>query len=270
MESRAGFLRWYALIRDALGGLVADLSDVEVMEYVSGEVLTVPVVGVGEERRPMPVLEVAVGDDFATVSLIYRDAEELKHLENILHPSQTGDLGRLEGSLRDLPTAFETSLLKRGFKDDAGFAQSRKYVASRVDGAILRLLIGEANVIRSGGRRSVDGRSVYEAPATPTLRLIHAKVKAIDGEFRAAVLAMKPILAILSSARTRREIIHSRLAKPVNQANQYRAFIELINRARGAYVISVEERRSLDKRWRDVPEERAAIEEDLRRRLPPT
>ena len=258
------------LIRDILRGLVSNLSDVEVMEYVSGEVLTVPVVGVGEESRPMPVLEVAPGNDFVTISLIYRDAEALKHFENILHPSQSSDLGKLETSLRDLPAAFETSLLKRGFKEDTGFAPSRKYVASRVDGSILRLLIGESKVIRSGGRRNVDDRSVYEAPATPILRLIHVKVNAIDGELGAAVLALKPTLAILSTAKTQREIIHSKFAKPVHQANKYRAFVELINKARSLYVISAEERRSLEKKWREVPEERDPIEEDLKRRIGPT
>jgi hypothetical protein len=41
----------------------------------------------------------------------------------------------------------------------------------------------------------------------------------------------------------------------------------LLNKARGEYVISPEERRSIDKRWRDAPDERDVLEEDLRRRL---
>ena len=270
MDSRASFLRWYVLIRGILRDLVSNLSDVEVMEYVSGDVLTVPLVGTGEESRPMPVLEITPGNDWVTISLVYRDAEAMKHLENILHPSQSKDLGQLEASLRALPSAFETCLLKRGFKEDAGFVLSRKYVASRVDGSILRLLIGESKVIRSGGRRNVDGRSVYEAPATPILQLNHIKVKATDGEFNAAVVSLKPTLAILSAAKTQREIIHSRFAKPVNHANKYRDFIELLNKARGLNVVFAEERRGLDKRWREVPEERGPIEEDLKRRLGPT
>ena len=267
MESRASFLRWYVLIRDVLGDLVPNLSDVEVMEYVSDGVLTVPVMGVGGEKRPMPVLEVTSGGEWLTLAIAYRDAEGVKHLRNLLHPSQSADLGRLEAAMRALPVSFETRLLKKGFRDNAGFNLTKKYIAARVDGAVLPLLMGETETIRSGGRRNMDGGSVYEAPATPVLQLAHAMVKANETEFRAALEALRSTLAVLSAVKTQREIIHSRLAKPVDQANKYRGFVELLNRARGDDFISSEERRAAEKRWRENPGDRELVEEELRRKM---
>ncbi|MFA5869691.1 MAG: hypothetical protein WC941_08340 [Candidatus Bathyarchaeia archaeon] len=267
MESRASFLRWYVLIRDTLGSLVPRLSDVEVMEYVSDGVLTVPVLGVGEERRPLPALEVTSSGEWLALAIVYRDAEGVKHLRNLLHPSQSAELGRLEAALRALPVSFETRLLKRGFRDDSGFSLSRKYVAARVDGTVLQLIVGETETIRSGGRRNVDGQSVYEAPAKPVLQLAMVRVKADEVEFSAALVALRPTLAVLSSVKTQREIIHSRLAKPVAQATRYRSFIELLNRARGDDYISSEERRAAEKRWRENPDDREQVEEELRRKM---
>ena len=126
MESRASFLCWYVLIRDILGDLVPSLSDVEVMEYISDGVLTVPVLGVGDEKRPTPVLEVAPSGEWLTLTMVYRYAEGVKHLRNILHFSQSADLGRFEAAMRVLPTSFETRLLKRStrFLDDRMTSQS--------------------------------------------------------------------------------------------------------------------------------------------------
>jgi len=244
-----------------------NLSDVEVMEYVSGDVLMVPVICAGEESRPMPFIEVTLDSDWITISLIYRDAEALKHLENILHKSQLSDLEKLETFLRRLPASFETSLMKREFKEDGGFNFTRKYIASRVDGSLLRLLINESKVIRSGGRRNVDGQSVYSAPATPVLKLVHIRCRLDEGEFKALLAWLKPVVEVVSSIKTRREMIHSRISKPLEQANDYRGFVTLLNKARGQNHVSAEERRSLEKRWREVVEERDAIEEELKRRL---
>ena len=243
------------------------LSDVEVMEYISDGVLTVPVLGVGDEKRPTPVLEVAPSGEWLTLTMVYRYAEGVKHLRNILHFSQSADLGRFEAAMRVLPTSFETRLLKRSFRDDAGFILSRKYIASRVDSNVLQLLIGETETIRSGGRRNIDGGSVYEAPATPVLQLAYIKVKANDSEFKSALEALRPTISILSAIKTQREMIHSQLAKPVDQAMMYRSFVELLNRARGADFISSQERRAAEKRWRENPDEREEVEEELKRKI---
>jgi hypothetical protein len=264
--SRARFSPFYHVIQATLGTLVVKLSDQDVMEYVSGEnVLTVPLAQQGSEK-PMPCLEIELGEDVLRIALVYRNAECLRHLKNILHPSQMDAQGAFTDSMRTLPVAFETRLSKRGFKE-TDFVLVKKYVASRVDTQILSLLIEEAEAIRTGGRRTVDGRSIYEAPATPTLYLLFKQVKPSEVELQDTIAQMKQIIILALSVKTQREIIHSHISKPVDQANQYRRFVELLNKARSLDAISAEERRRIDKRWREVLEERGPLEEDLKRRI---
>lgn len=267
LESRACFLPWYRLVKGTLNGLVEELNETDVMEYVSEGVLTVPVVGVGKERKPTPVVEVALPGDEATLAIVYRDAESLRHLKNLFHASQTAELEGFSAAMRLLPAAFETRLLKKGFRGEGGFSLSKKYVACRVDGDVLKRLVEEAEVIRSGGRRNVDGRSVYEAPATPVLQLVSFSVKQKEDDFKSALEAVKPILGLLAAVKTQREIIHSRVSKPVDKENTYRGFVDLLNKARSGDFISSEERRAMEKRWRESPDERKYLEEELKRKI---
>ena len=267
MTSRSRFLPWYRAARTTLGDLINDLSEVDVMEYVSDErLLTIPLSIGDREKRPLPTCEVEESGERLSVSIVYREVESLRHLRNLLHPSQTEAQSSFNAAMRLLPVSFETRLSKRSFKE-AGFVLQKKYVASRVDAAMLSRLIDEAEVIRSGGRRTSSGRSIYEAPATPVLQVLYTQIKPDEGELRKTLLEMRPVMVLLSAVKTQREIIHSRIAKPVDEHASYRGLIDLLNRARYLGILSAEERRGLDKKWRETPEERGPIEEDLKRRL---
>ncbi len=265
MITKARFLPYYRVIQSTLGKLVASLDDQAVMEYVSDDQMSVPIANTDAEPRPLPTIELGLGDEVIRLALVYGDAASLRHLKNLFHPTQSEAQRAFADSMRMLPVAFETRLSRRGFREE-GFSVIKKYVASRVDASVLRLLVEEAEVIRAGGRRAVDGRSVYEAPATTMLSLLFVQVKVGD-ECREALTQMRRVIEVASTIKTQREMIHSRISKPVATSSRYRDFIELLNKARSNYVISADERRSLDKRWRDAPDERDVIEEDLRRRI---
>lgn len=235
------------------------------MEYVSENRLTVPIANLDTEARPLPTLELGIGNEVIDLALVYDDAASLRHLKNLFHPTQSEAQCAFSDSMRMLPIAFETRLSRRGFRAE-DFSIVKKYVASRVDSSVLRLLVEEAEAIRAGGRRTVDGRSVYEAPATSLLSLLFVQVKAGD-ECRETLTQMRRVIEVVAGVKTQREMIHSRISKPVAASSRYRDFIDLLNKARGSYMISAEDRRSLDKRWRDAPDERDVIEEDLRRRI---
>lgn len=267
MASRSRFLPWYRVAKAILGDLLRDLSDVEVMEFVSDDrLLTIPLSEGDGEKRPLPLVEVEEIGEGLNVSVVYRDAESLRHLRNLLHPSQVEAQGAFNSVMRFLPLSFETHLSKKSFKETS-FVVQKKYIASRVDAAMLQLLIEEAEVIRSGGRHSVSGRSLYEAPSTPLLQIVYAQTKVDEGELGKALSDMREVITLLSTVRTQREIIHSRIAKPLDVATKYHGFIELLNKARYLGMVSAEERRGLDKRWRETPDERGPMEEDLKRRL---
>jgi hypothetical protein len=265
-SSRPDFLSIYASIRGVFGSLVETLDERSVLEYVSSEgLLTVPL-DCGDVEKPLPIIEVKPMNGLIRVGMVYDGADEIRHLKNLLHSSQVDGQKAFNDTMKLLPVAVETRLYKRAFKEGS-YVFVRKYVASRVDSQLLGLLIDEAEAIRSGGRRSVDGRSVYEAPATPLLYLVYVEVKKGDIELRATLSQMKALVALVVDIKTQKEMIHSRISKPVVQANQYRAISQLLNKARGQDLISAVERRDLEKKWREVPEERNAIEEDLKRRL---
>jgi hypothetical protein len=118
-----------------------------------------------------------------------------------------------------------------------------------------------------GGRRTIDGRSVYYAPATPLLQLVLLKVTRNEEEVKSALITIRPLLEIITAVKTQREVIHARLTKPIDQTKQYREFVELLNRARNAGHISSEERRMLEKKGRDNPEDRQQINEELKKKL---
>jgi hypothetical protein len=245
---------------------VEALDERSVLEYVSSDgVLTIPL-DCGDVERPLPIIEVKPTNEILRIGLVYGGADEIKHLRNLLHPSQVEAQRAFNDTMKLLPVAFETRLYKRAFKE-ANYTFVRKYVASRVDSQMLGMLIDEAEAIRSGGRRSVDGRSVYEAPATPLLYLVYAEMKKGGVEFQVALSQMKALVALIVGIKTQREMIHSRISKPVEQANQYRVVSQLLNKARSQDLISAAERRDLEKKWREVPEERGTIEEDLKCRL---
>jgi len=251
-----------------MGDFVEKLSEIEVMEYISGDVgLTVPIVGVGEEQKPMPIFEVALQGEEITLSIAYRTSKSMKHLKNIFHESHKSELERLTTVMKQLPATYETRLLKKGFREEGIFTLSRKYLSCRVDSTVLQHILGEAEAMRMGGRRTIDGRSVYEAPTTPLLQLAHLKVTRSEEEVKTALNTIKPLLETITAVKTQKGVIHERLTKPVDQTKQYREFVDLLNRARNVGSISSEERRMLEKKGRDNPEERQLIDEELKKKL---
>ena len=260
------FLNIYATARDVLGKLVADLDERSILEYVSSEgVLTIPLVCQGDEKS-LPVIEVKAAGELLTIGLVYRDIKEIRHLKNLLHLTQVVEQKTFNEVMKLMPFAFETRLYKRSFKE-IGFSLVKKLIACKLDVSLLGSLIEDTETLRSGGRKSVNGRSIYEAPSTPLLYLIYREVKGGEPELRAVLSQMRSILVLVVQVKTQREIIHSHISKPVDQANQYHNISQLLNKVRNQDLISAEERRGLEKKWREVPEERTAIEEELKRRL---
>jgi hypothetical protein len=268
VEPKSNYLQWYHLLSDMMGALVEKLSDIEVMEYLSEDIgLTVPIVGVGDEQKPMPILEVSLQGEEVTLSITYRTSKSMEHLKNIFHESQRTELERLIQMMKQLPVTYETRLSKKGFRGEGSFTLSRKYLSCRVDDIVLQHILGEAEALRMGGRRTIDGRSVYDAPATPLIQLVLGKVTRNEEEVKTTLNLIKPLIEIITAVKTQREIIHTRLTRPVDQTKQYREFVDLLNRARNAGHISSVERRMLEKKGRDNLEDRQQINEELRKKL---
>jgi len=247
---------------------VKNLNDVEVMEYVSEDrVLSIPVIDVGDEAKPMPTIEITLTEKEITFALDYSDAGSLKHLKNLLHESQNAELEAFKEAMAKLPSAFETRLLKKAFKDKSGFKLLIKYASCKVDGQLLQRLISEAEDIRMGGRRIVNDQSIYQVPATPLLQLVYSSLERSEVGFKKVLEAIKPIIKIVSQVKTQREIIHTLINEPVSESKMYSEFVELLNKARSEGLITAVERRAIEKRWRENPADRQIVEEELRMKL---
>jgi cytochrome c-type biogenesis protein CcmH/NrfG len=88
-------------------------------------------------------------------------------------------------------------------------------------------------------------------------------------EYAEAASKLKPVLGVLLDIKTQRELIRERVEEPSRQVNQYRDYVEALNRTRGQGLISAERRRELDRLWRENPDERDSLIEGLRELLNP-
>jgi hypothetical protein len=257
MAWRGKYVGWYRLVEEELDGLVPSLSEREAMENVSAEdLLTVPLRGTGKENdRPLPSLQLRLRDQKLALAIVYLSKKSVEHLENIFRETHLEEHEKLFSLLGGLPTVYETKLYS-GSSDRPDTELVRRYLTSRLDDGLLRRLLDEADELRKGGRRIVNNQSVYVKPRSPEVHLASINTPLNQESFRQALREMRPLIELLSSIKTRREVIRERLARPRKTRNVYREFVEALNQARAQGLISAERRRELDRLWRDEEEER--------------
>ncbi len=265
MAWRGKYVGWYRLVEEELDGLVPSLSEREVMENVSAEdLLTVSLRGTGkEEDRPLPSLQLRLGDQELALAIVYLSKNSVEQLENIFRETHMEEHEKLFNLLGGLPTVYETKLYS-GSSDRPDTEPVRRYLTSRLDGGLLRRLLDEADELRKGGRRIVNNQSVYVKPRSPEVHLASINTPLNRESFGQALREMRPLIELLSSIKTRREVIRERLARPRKTRNVYREFVEALNQARAQGLISAERRRELDRLWRDEEEDRDELLREVR------
>jgi len=265
MAWREKYVGWYRLVEEELGGLAPSLSEREVMENVSAEdVLTVPTGQPGmADDKPLPSLRLQLRDQGLELAIVYESKKSVERLENIFRDTHREQYERLFTLLSMLSTVYETRLYSRsGEGPDPEL--TRRYLSSRLDGELLRRLLDEADELRKGGRRIVNNQSVYIKPQTPEVHLAVVSSPLNQEAFRESLREMRPLIEFLSGIKTRREVIRERLARPRKERNVYREFVEALNQAKAEGVISAEQRREFDKRWRRHEEERDGLLREVR------
>ena len=270
MAWRAIYVAWYRLAEEELGGLLYSLSERRVMENVSTEdVLTVPL---GEpdvaDGKPLPSLHMLLRDTELKLAIVYESKKSVEHLENIFRETHREEHERLFTLFGGLHAGYETKLYS-GSSDGSEIELIRRYLSSRLDGELLRRILDEADELRKGGRKIVNNQSVYVKPRSPEVHLASISTSLSQEAFRQALREMRPLIELLSSIKTRREIIRERLARPKKTRNVYREFVEALNQARAEGLISAERRRELDRRWRQEEEERDGLLREVRALLDP-
>ena len=271
MSWRGKYIGWYRIAQEALGELLPELSDQEVMENVTPEdQLIVPT---GQEHlprnkaKPLPQLSIKLTDTSIELGILYREQGQLELLSNIFKESHRKDMEKLIEGLHSLDPSYETLLYNKG-RDEKPVLQ-RKYVSARMDAQLLERVIEESENLRRGGRQIQNNQSVYVPPKTPEFYLTRIIVPLTETEYREAIQVIKPIFKTATGIKTQREIISERLSRPRVKRNLYREFIEALNEARKRDLISAERRREINQKWRNDEDERDELMEMLRELLNP-
>ncbi len=265
MAWRVKYVGWYRLIEEELGGLAPSLSEREVMENVSAEDVLIVPLGTTEaaEDKPLPSLHLRLRDQELELAIVYETKKSIEHLENIFSETHREEHVRLLNLLGGLRVGCETRLYTES-RGGSGMELTRRYLSSKLDGLLLRRLLDEVDELRKGGRRILNNQSVYVIPRSPEVHLASITTPLSEEAFRQALSEVRPLIELLSSIKTRREMIRERLAKPRKTRNVYREFVEALNEARAEGLISAERRRELDGRWRRGEEDRDGLLREVR------
>jgi hypothetical protein len=269
MSWRGKYIEWYRIAQKVLGELVPELTDQEVKENVTNEDQLIVPIGYKHPRKnnikPIPQLSIKLSDIGLELGLLYHKREQFKLFKNLFEKSQELEMEKLLKEFRSLDTNYETVLYSRG--RDEKYILHRKYVSSRLDEQLIKLLLEESEKLRKGGRQIENNKSVYIPPKSSQFYLLIIKVPLSEKEYSEALTFIKPVYEVVSNIKTQKEVISDRLRKPRVKINLYREFIELLNEVRRREIISAERRRDINQKWRDNENEREELIEMLRELL---
>ena len=267
MSWRGKYVGWYRLLENDFSKLVPMLSDIDVMESVTAEdVLIIPT---NEEEKPrnerksLPNLSLKLTDDSIEVRITYIDKDSVDLLRNLLNDSQKKQLEKLLEELGRLDPSYETILSSKA-RDNPKPRLIRKYVTGRLDVQLIERLIEESDRWRRGGRQAGGDGSVYNLPEAPEFVFVRQVTPLTTEDFIRVLHKLKPIYKLLTGVKTQREMISSRLSRPRHKRNLYREFIEVLNDVKSKDLISAEERRKLNDRWRKDEEGREDLVDELK------
>ena len=267
MSWRGKYVGWYRLLENDFSKLVPTLSDLEVMESVTSEdVLIIPT---NEDEKPrndrkaLPNLSLKLTDDSLEVRITYVDRDSVEILKNLLNESQKNQLNKLLEELGRLDPSYETILYSKA-RENPKPRLIRKYVTSRLDPQLIERIIEEGDRLRRGGRQPGGDSSVYLLPEAPEFVFVRQIVPLTSEDFIKVLHKLKPIYKVLTGVKTQREMISARLSRPRHKRNLYREFIEVLNDVRGKDLISAEDRRKFNDRWRKDEEGREDLIDELK------
>jgi hypothetical protein len=263
---RGKYVGWFRLLENDFGNLVPELTDLDIMECVTpDDVLVIPTIeedNPRNQRKAIPNLTIQLKDDSIEVRITYRNRESVVLLRNLLKETHKPQFNKLIEDFSRLDPSYETILYTKT-RDDEKPKIIRKYVSSRLDNQIIERILDESERLRRGGWQESHDNSTYALPEIPEFILIRKITLLTTEEYVKVLHDLKPIYKILVNVKTNRELISSKLSKPRHKRNLYREFIEALNETRSMNLISAEERRKLNDKWRKDEEGR----EDLINKL---
>ena len=255
--SKPSILPWYIIAENTFLGQVPHVKDEE-LDLPPGTWLTLP--GTSVEA---PSIILRVEEEWITFGIAYETPEGLARLRNVLNMRNSPVATELVGLLKGLDPRFKTKLQRKTEANGkVGYVEVKSYVSAKVDAYLLTLMLVDAEAIKQEGFKARGGPKL-----SPSLSIAQISVQPEPRDFAECLRTLKPLHELASNLRSRAAAPRIKVDKARVDIDSYRAFTLMLNEARGKDMISAESRRAMDKKWREDPESREILAEELGRLL---
>jgi hypothetical protein len=270
MSWREKYIQWYNLIKEKFSDLIPTLEEREVLENVSNDdILTIPTIFDSLEpkkRKNVPNIFMTLTEEAVTLGILFNSKERLDYFQNIFHEFNIDRHEKLFKILSELPLTYETKIYKHSRRTGKDVLL-KKYITKKLDINILKNLINESEIHRRGGRITLNNQSVYISPQKTKLIFTERSMPIDVQSFNNSLEDLTEIYNLLINIKNPKELIKESLERPKRKKNEYRKFVEIVNEVRRKELISAEERREYDRRWRNYEDERDYILSELKGKL---
>ena len=260
--SATGYLLWHQALKDAFIDPATLEQEEKIAYHEYGSWLIYP-----PTNNEAPKIMLRVEKEWITFAISYETPEGLNRLRNVLNMQGNRASTELLVQLNKLDSRFKTKLFKRiEIQNNAVYTEIKSFISNKLDATLLKSLIVDAEAIKQEGLRI---RKNSQEKLTFSFSLVYLSFESNLPNFANFLAAMKPIYDLTLNLRENAATPLPKIDKANVEASTYRIFVGLLNDARKKNLISAEQRREKDKRWRGEAESRLVLTEELNNLLKP-
>jgi len=254
--SATSYLLWHQALKDVFIGSTTLEQEEKITYHEYGSWLIFP-----QPNIEAPKIMLKVEKEWITFAISYETPEGLIRLRNVLNMQRNRASGELLTQLNKLDSRFKTKLFKRiETQNNVIYTEVKSFISNKLDATILKSLIVDAEAIKQEGLKK---RKNSQEKLTASFSLVYLSFESNILNYANFLSAMKLIYDLTLNLRENVAKPLPKIDKANVEASNYRIFVGLLNEARKKNLISAEQRRGKDKRWRDEAESRFVLTEEL-------
>jgi hypothetical protein len=201
-----------------------------------------------------------VEQEWVSVAVAFETKEGLARLRSQFGHRKTPAADQLLTLLKESDARFKTKLQKKTEKPGAvSYSEVKSVISCKIDQFAFTRLIIEADAVKQE-----DGK---EGRATASLSLLHLMIPLDQALLERNLPTVKRVYDLARSLNASSAPLPKLVSFTKTDSGGYRQYIEMLNDARSQDIVSAEQRRDLDRRWRENPGDRPELVEDLTRLL---
>ncbi len=256
--SELPYVSLYGLVNRSLGG-IGPVEEETLRKILFGIYLVIP-----GEGRESPSVIMRAEPEWLTVAVALETPEGLARLRNVMNMRGSPVARKLIELMGFLDPRFKTKLQRRvDTPTGPSYTDVRSYVSQKVNAALMGQLLVESEALKQEGLKARRAGSSF----TPSLNLAHLQVEIGNPLTEHLLAQVRPLYELISNLRGAAAAPLQRVDTARQAIDGYRVFVGMLNEARRRGTVSSEERRRMEKSWRDEPGTRQALTEELTRLL---